>query len=287
MKKAKSSTAMQAALIGLIGTVVTVCSGLAGAAISGAVTVYQVERNRQNVALAAPESTQALNINTGGIVISRQQAAALDPERYFADLDHRVAFLRPLPGWSALEELTMEEQLAEDGAQCFGLCDQPVYRIRYGDPVEVQSDPQTMINGKPIPEDWIAALEKVYGPPPWTLSHYSQLVVNVFERSELEEMNVRGLPDVVLMTTHFSAARINRLIAEENSGFAITQSSVTYEPVRLDGEETAFALESWLLFAEGKEAYYVVEIAYAPQSGQSLQVWEDLQTYMDSFRVVQ
>ena len=103
----------------------------------------------------------------------------------------------------------------------------------------------------------------------------------------VEKMNVKGLPDVVLMTTHFSAARINQMIAEEDSGFVITQSSATYDRIRMEGQETTFTLESWILFAEGEKAYYVVEISYTPQSGQSIQVWEDLQTYMDSFRVIQ
>jgi len=286
-KAKKSSAAAQAALLGLIGTMITVCGGLGGALLSGVVTIYEVERNREKVALAAPEGDQALTVDAGSIFISRQQAAALDADRYFVDLDHGIAIRRPLPDWGELEELTVEEQLAESGAQCFGLCDQPVYRIRYGTPLEIQSDPQTLVNGKPIPDKWLAALEKLYGPPPWTAPYYSQVIVNVFDKSAEEQMRIKGLPDLVLLTTHFSAARVNRLIAEENSDFIITQSSATYDRIRMQGQTASFTLESWVLFAEGKAAYYVVEISFTPQSGQPLQVWEDLQTYMDSFRAVQ
>jgi hypothetical protein len=285
-KAGKSSAATQAALIGLVGALVTVCGGLGGALVSGAATIYQVERNRQKVALAAPESDQALTIDAGNILISRQQAAALDAERYFVDLDHGIAIRRPLPNWAKLEELTVEEQLAEGGGQCLSFCDQPVYRIRYGTPIEVQSDSQTLINGKPIPDEWLAALEKLYGPPPWTAPYYSQVLVNVFDKSS-EEMHLKGLPDLVLLTIHYSAARVNRLVAEENSDFIIAQSSTTYDRIRMQGQMTSFTLESWVLFAEGEDAYYVVEISFTPQSGQPLQVWEDLQTYMDSFRAVQ
>ncbi|MBN1813539.1 MAG: hypothetical protein JXA14_17000 [Anaerolineae bacterium] len=285
-KAQKPSATTRAALIGLVGAVLTVCGGLGGALFSGAATIYRVERSRQKVALAAPEGDQALTVDAGSIFISRQQAAALDADRYFVDLDHGIAIRRPLPDWGELEELTVEEQLAENNAQCFGLCDQPVYRIRYGAPIEIQADSQTLVNGKPIPDEWLAALETLYGPPPWTYLYYSQFLVNVFDKSA-EEMRLKGLPDLVLLTTHFSAARVNRLIAEENSDFIVVQSSAAYDRIRMQGQMTSFTLESWVLFTEGENAYYVVEISFTPQSGQPLQVWEDLQTYMDSFRAVQ
>jgi hypothetical protein len=283
----KSSAATQAALISLVGVIVTVCGGLGGALLSGAATIYQIERNRKKVALAAPEGDQALTIDAGSIFISRQQAAALDTDQYYVDLDHGIVIRRPLLNWGELEELTVEEQLAESGAQCFGLCDQPVYRIRYGTPIEIQSDRQTLVNGKPIPDDWLAALEKLYGPPPWTAPYYSQVLINVFDKSAEEQMSVKNLPDLVILTTRYSAANVNRLIAEENSNFIVTQSSISYDRIRMEGQTTSFTLESWGLFAEGKDTYYVVEISYTPQSGQPLRVWEDLQIYMDSFRVVQ
>ena len=67
----------------------------------------------------------------------------------------------------------------------------------------------------------------------------------------------------------------------------VVQSSATYEGVRMAGKQAVITVEDWLLFAETEDAYYVVEIAYTPQSGQSVQVWEDLQAYMDSFRVIE
>ena len=46
-------------------------------------------------------------------------------------------------------------------------------------------------------------------------------------------------------------------------------------------------IDNWFLFAEADNAYYTIEIRYTPQSGQPLQVWDDLQQYIDQFRVVQ
>jgi hypothetical protein len=46
-------------------------------------------------------------------------------------------------------------------------------------------------------------------------------------------------------------------------------------------------IDDWLLFAETDTAFYTVEIRYTPQSGQPIQVWDDLQLYIDQFRVIQ
>jgi len=83
--------AVRAATIGLLGTLLTACSGLTGAVISSAVTVYQVERQMQQVEISSPQSESALNIDAGGIFISRSDAANLD-------LEHGLAIRRPLPG---------------------------------------------------------------------------------------------------------------------------------------------------------------------------------------------
>lgn len=58
--KKKSSDAIKKALVGLVGALLTVCGGLTGALVTAGVTIYQVERKAQQVALPAPGSDQAL-----------------------------------------------------------------------------------------------------------------------------------------------------------------------------------------------------------------------------------
>lgn len=94
----QKSATVQAATIGLIGAILTSCSGCFGAVLSAAVTFYSVQREQQQVALAAPEGRQVLSINPGNIFVSRQEAAALDPETHFVDLNRGLAIRRPMPG---------------------------------------------------------------------------------------------------------------------------------------------------------------------------------------------
>ncbi|MFA5874563.1 MAG: hypothetical protein WC832_11420 [Anaerolineales bacterium] len=287
MAEVHKSTVFQTALIGLVGTILTTCGGISGALVTSAVTVYQVQRQNQQVALPASGGGETLSVDTGTIFITRQEAAALDPATYYANLEQGFVLHRPLPGWDDMEEMTVQEQLAEDNVTCLVVCDQPVFRIRYGEPIEIESDRATTVNGHIIPEELLKLSEMLYGPPPWKLPYYSQMILNVFEKSEVQTLGIHTLPDMILLMMRYSAGRINRVIAQADSHFAIVQLSSTYEGIRVGGEPATMTIDNWLLFAEADTAFYTVEIRYTPQSGQPLQVWDDLQLYIDQFRVIQ
>jgi hypothetical protein len=287
MAEQLKSPAFRIALIGLLGTVLTVCGGLSGALITNAVTVYQVQRQNQKITLSAPQGGQTLKVDTGGIFISRQDAAALDPEAYYINLEQAFILHRPLSGWDAMQEMTVQEQLAENNVSCRAVCDQSVYRIRYGEPIEIESDRATTVNGRLIPDEILALNETLHGPPPWKLPYFNQMVLNVYDKSELQAIGLQTLPDMILLMTRFSSGRINRVVAQENSHFAIVQLSSTYQGIRVRGEPATMAFDSWLLVAEAEDTFYTLEITYTPQSGQPIQVWDDLQMYISQFRVVQ
>jgi hypothetical protein len=287
MAEEHKSTGIQTAVIGLIGTILAACGGISGALVTSAVTVYQVQRQSQQVALPASQGGETLSVDTGSIFISRQEAAALDSATYYVNLDQAFVLHRPLPGWDGMEEMTVQEQLAEDNVTCQAVCDQAVFRIRYGEPIEIESDRSTTVNGHLIPEELLKLSELLYGPPPWKLPYYSQVILNVFEKSEVQALGIQTLPDMILLMTRYSDGRINRVIAQADSHFAIVQLSSTYEKIRVDGVSAAMTIDDWLLFAETDTAFYTVEIRYTPQSGQPIQVWDDLQLYIDQFRVIQ
>lgn len=287
MAEEHKSIGLTTALIGLVGTILAACGGISGALVTSAVTVFQVQRQNQQVALPASGGGETLSVDTGSIFITRQKAAALDPATYYVNLDQAFVLHRPLPGWDDMEEMTVQDQLAEDNVNCLVVCDQPVFRIRYGEPIEIESDRQTTVNGHLIPEELLKLNEMLYGPPPWKVPYYSQMILNVFEKSEVQALGIHTLPDMILLMTRYSSGRVNRVIAQVDSHFAIVQLSSTYEGIRVGGEPATMTIDNWLLFAEADTAFYTVEIRYTPQSGQPLQVWDDLQLYIDQFRVIQ
>jgi hypothetical protein len=287
MTKKQKPVFVQTALIGLVGSFLTVCGGLSGALVTSAVTIYQVKHDAQQVEVASSGGQQTLSVDTGTIFLSRQDAAALDSQDYYIDFERAFALHRPLSGWSALEELSLEEQLAETNVTCAVACDQPVFRIRYGQPMEVESDRATTVNGHTLPDDYLNLSEQLYGPPPWKAPYYSQMILNLYSKDVAGSFGVNNLADLILTVTQYQAGRHNRMIAAQDSHFAILQGSSTLDGIRIAGEPGTMTLDDWLLCAESDSAYYIVEIIYTTQSGQSVQIWDDLQTYIDDFRIIQ
>jgi hypothetical protein len=286
MGEENKSTGLRTALIGLIGTILTACGGISGALLTSAVTVYQVQRQNQQVSMPASAGGETLSVDTGNIFITRQKAAALDPTTYYRNLEQAFILHRPLPGWDNMEEMTVQEQLAEQNVTCVAVCDQPVYRIRYGEPIEIESDRNTTVNGHLIPGDFLNAIEKLYGSPPWKLPYYSEMILNIFDKSEVQKLGIHTLPDMILLSTRYSSGRINKVVARAGTHFAIVQLSSAYEGIRVDGNPAKMTIDNWFLLAEADSEYYTIEIRYTPQSGQPLQVWDDLQLYIDQFRVI-
>jgi len=286
MTEERRSPIIQTAIIGLIGTFLTTCGAISGALISGAVTVYQVQRQAQQVALPAVGGDEIFKVDTGSIFITRQEASSLDPEKFYVDLEQAFILHRPLPGWDEMEEITVEEQLAEENVTCLSVCDQPVYRIRYGEPIQIESDRSSTVNNHPIPENILELSEKLYGPPPWKLPFYNQVILNIFERNEVQALGIHTLPDMLLLNTRFSAGMVNRIVAPAGSHFAIVQLSSSFDNIRIADQPATMTVDYWFLVSETDTAFYTIEIRYTPLSGQSIQTWDDLQLYIDQFRVI-
>lgn len=287
----KSSDTLKKAILGFIGVLLTACGGLTGALISAGVTVYQVERESQRVALPAPGGDQALTVDTSQIAIDRDDASRLASDEYFVDTDLGLAIPQPRTGWSEIEETTFYNLVLDDAAATpliyfFGLADsawdeQPVYRIRYSQPVEIQYQENSTENDIPIN---VETLRNLIGSD--TLAHYSQATILI-----LDKQVTTGIPLASIALTWGPdptyGGGANHIVAYRDSQYILIQATSTLKNVRIDGYETNLSTERWALFAEGSHHYYVVELNYVPAAGQSLQVWEDLQAYLAGFRVIQ
>ncbi|MBN1813540.1 MAG: hypothetical protein JXA14_17005 [Anaerolineae bacterium] len=290
-KGKKSSDALKKAIIGLVGTLLTVCGGLTGALVTAGITIYQVEREAQQIALPAPGSDQALIVDTSQIAIDRDDASRLASDEYLVDTDLGLVIPQPRAGWNEIEETTfynlvLDEAAATPLVYLFGLADaawdeQPVYRIRYSQPVEIQYQEDSTENDIPID---VETMRDLIGSD--TLAHYSQVTILTLDKQVTTDIPLASIaltwgPD----PTYGGGA--NRIVAYRDSQYILIQATSTLKGVNIDGHETDLSTERWALFAEGPQHYYVVELNYVPAPGQSLQVWEDLQAYLDDFRIIQ
>jgi hypothetical protein len=287
----KSSDALKKAIVGLVGTLLTVCGGITGALVAAGITIYQAERETQQVALPAPGSDQPLIVDIRQIPIGRAEATRLASDGYVVDADLGLVVAQPRAGWDQIQKMAFRDIIPDEAAatpliHLFELAgaawdEQPVYRIRYSQPVEIQYQEGSTENDIPIN---VGTLRDLVGSD--TLAHYNQITILTLDKQVTTDVPLASIalawgPD----PTYGGGA--NRIVAYRDSQYILIQATSTLKDVRIDGHETDLSTERWALFAEGPQHYYVVELNYVPAPSQSLQVWEDLQAYLDAFRIIQ
>jgi hypothetical protein len=276
----------RAAIIGLVGTILTVCGGLSGALIGGITTIYKIEREAHQIAIAAPQSDQPLTVDTYKIAISSTEAAKLDPSKYLVFQDLGFVIAQPAIGWNDGGQMTYQDLFLEQGTNLSPLIlfytwikdawdDQPVRQIRYTDPVMVQFLEGSTENGVPVDP---TKLEND------TIAFYSRITTLALSKAVVgNDFSLYGL---ALAWGSLHQGGVNELIANPNSQYVFEQVSWELKGVGVGGRKADLTLQRWALFAESSERYYIVEVQYVHGTGQSTQVWDDLQAYMNAFRVI-
>jgi hypothetical protein len=285
-EKKQQKSSRQAAIIGLVGTILTVCGGLSGALIGSIVTIYKIDREAQQMAIAAPQSDQPLTVDTHQITISSSEAAKLDPSKYLLLQDLGFVMAQPNTGWSDGGQMKYLDLFLEEGTNLSPLIlfstwikdawnDQPVRRIRYTETVTVQFIEGSTENGVPVDPTKL-----IYD----TISFYSQITTLALSKAVAgPDFTLYGL---ALAWGGLHQGGVNELIANPDSQYVFEQVSWELKEIRVDGRQADLTLQRWALFAESSERFYIVEVQYVPATGQSIQVWDDLQAYMDAFRVI-
>jgi hypothetical protein len=280
LAKMQTTATMRAAVLGIVGAVLTVCGGLAGAAISVALTIYQVERGRDTVAISAPGGDQPLTVDVREIGISYQEAMGLDAGAYFVAPELGFVLAQPRQGWGSVEETTYGDLFLERGAYSGSTWDQqPIRRIRYGEAIEVQCGDGSLVNGVALDCE---TLRQAYDTD--AFRYANEIAILSLDKEAAAGYTLAG---VALEWGITQRGGLNRIIASEGADSVVMQASWHLEDVIVDGRQGDLGMERWALVADGPLRYYVIEVTYFALPGQSVQVWEDLQAYMRSFRVIQ
>ncbi|MEW6093478.1 MAG: hypothetical protein AB1531_05885 [Chloroflexota bacterium] len=285
-EKQEQKHSKQVAVIGLVGTILTVCGGLVGAFIGGITTVYRIQQEAQQLSIAAPQEEQALTVDTRQVSISVAQAADLDSSDYLVVEGLGFVMAQPAVGWELSSDMTYQDLFLEQNTNLSPLIlfsaqvetawdRQPVYRLRYSQPVTVEFIDGSTENGIPVD---VTQLEDPI------LAFYSQMTILVLEKIQAPDFT---LVDLALGWGHLHRGGVNSIVANPDSQYVFEQVSWELKNVLAEERNTDLTLQRWALFAEGNEFFYIVEVQYIPATNQSVQVWDDLQSYLSAFRVIQ
>ncbi len=284
-EKQEQKHSKQVAMIGLAGTMLTVCGGLIGALVGGVTTVYKIQQEAQKLSIAAPQDEQALTVDTRQVSISTAQTVELDPSDYLVVEGQGFVMAQPVAGWELDSEMTYQDLFLERNTNLSPLIlfsiqvktawdQQPVYRLRFSQPVAVQFVEGSTENGQPVDP---TQLENPI------LAFYSQMTILVLEKAQAPDFT---LVDLALGWGRLHRGGVNSIVANPDSQYVFEQVSWELKNVRVEERNTDLALQRWALFAEGNDFYYIVEVQYVPAADQSVQVWDDLQSYLSAFRVI-
>lgn len=283
-KQQKSSS--RVAIIGLVGTIMTVCAGISGALIGGVTTIYKIQREAQQIAISAPQSDIPLTVDTHKITVSSPEASTLDPSKYLVLQDLGFVTAQPGTGWRDGGQMTYMDLFLEQATNLSPLIlfstwindawdNQPVRQIRYSEPVIVQFITGSTENGIPVDPTQLHND---------TIAFYSEITTLVLSKTVAgKDFSLYGL---ALAWGSLHQGGVNELVANPNSQYVFEQVSWGLKGVPVNGQQTDLTLQRWALFAESSKRYYIIELQYVPAIGQSMQVWDDLQAYMDAFRVI-
>jgi hypothetical protein len=285
-KEQPQKHATRVAIIGLVGTLLTVCGGLAGVLIGGATTIYKVEQENQLLSIAAPQSDQPLAVDTRQIAIDAAKVTKLDPAKNRVDENLGFVMSQPMPGWDSARAMVYSDIFLEEDSDLSPLVlfstwvknawdDQPLTQMRYGEPVTIQFVEGSTENG--------AAVDPAQLRDP-SINFYSRFIVLALDKSVVGKDFT--LYDLSLDWGIMHRGAVNDLVSNPDSRYVFEQVSWKLENVMVAGRKVDLTLQRWALFAEGPQYYYIVELQYVPAPSQSMQVMDDLQAYLDGFRVI-
>jgi len=239
-------------------------------------------------------STGALEVNaregtiswkpTAG-TISPQKAQGLDPSTHFIDSARGFEFKKLGPEFGTPETLTFKQLLAKKGlpATPGSVDDSPlsqlfrhvqVVRFSAGQDLQLRFTPQTRMNvyGKMLPVGSDLAL-----------SFANELLVYTFPKNGIGGLRPNVVQFYGLVSQSLQPV-IREIAARESSILAYGQAD--FDNLRIDSRTGQLHIDRALLVTESPTAFYGVEIQFSNELSQSADLWRELRTAIESFRVI-
>ncbi len=117
-----------------------------------------------------------------------------------------------------------------------------------------------------------------------SINFSNEFTVTILEKKYAKGTGIKlSLPGLFLTFAGNFGFGVDKLVADENTILAAVTGN--FERVNIDGRQKDFRVDRWMLMTERAERYYIVEVAYSPQTSSSVEVWRQLRQMMDTFRI--
>ncbi len=257
-----------------------------------------------------------LSVKTSQLQAEAEKITKLDPQQYFIDSMRGFSFEKPnrqhwsqpklLLGLDAMlqaKNLLLTSEMRE--AMAAGLAVHPmgemlkdvqVLRLVSGDSMVIEI---TDLTSNELIDALIAKMQKS-GEAPLSeadladfrrqtigferITFSNEFTISVYDKAKLQAGPIKpSLPTFFMTLASTMGLAVDRLVADEQT--ILAGISLTLHQVKINGQLKELRIDRWMLLAESSNSFYLVEIAYSPQTTSSIQIWEELRALMDSFRV--
>lgn len=260
-----------------------------------------------------------ISIRTAQLKSSAPEVRNFDPTKFYVDSTSGFSFARPTgKSWSdpkpisgidavlkakgaVLTRAMRERQRVSLALHPLGkmILHQKVLRITSGKPINIKTTDQTT---NQLFDSILAKMKKDASSKGTVLS--AKIVTNIrkqilgfnsinfsneFTVSVFDKANAAGVPVKLSLPNFFMTmgAQVglmtDRLVANKDS--ILLGMSINLKQVTIDGRDTDVRIDRWMLFTETTQRFYLVEIAFSPETEDSIEVWKELRQMIDSFRV--
>lgn len=260
-----------------------------------------------------------ISVKTSQLKASPEQIAKFDPQRYYVDSNKGFSFERPskktwsqpnlISGIDAVLEaksITLTQELREIMTRNLAihpmgpmLREVEMLRVVSGESIEIEVTDETsneFINtiieriketveeeGDELSKEELSDIRRgVIGFERTKFSN--EFTISVYDKGKLKGMPIKlSLPNFFVTISTTIGLNVDHLVADEQS--ILMGGSLSLERVKIDEHIKDLRIDRWILLAENQERFYLVEIAYSPQTAGSIQVWEELRALMKSFHI--
>ncbi len=97
----------------------------------------------------------------------------------------------------------------------------------------------------------------------------------------VENLKDMSMPAFFVSFSSFLGYNVDKLVANESQ--ILIGSEIKMRNLDIGDNYGNFQNKKWMMFAENDQYFYVIEINYSPQITDSIDLWDELQSYLQSF----
>jgi hypothetical protein len=234
----------------------------------------------------------------GNKTISKNDLDSIDPDKHFINTELGIVINKSHSNWSEYQTTTGPEiQKIFHGESKYELMREQNFKIvelfekskviwiKHGEKISIKFKPGSVVSNESISEETYKKL-RLWGLD--SMTHYHNLTISVIEKASLENWKEKNIWNLFLSYFSGFEGTIKNLTYEPKTGSILIESSKMLKNVIINDKNVDNChSENKVAFFESSDNLYLVDITYLNTGGYPIQIWNDLNDYLKSLRIIE